>query len=72
MDVRHLDQRQLAERWRVSEAPLVLWRSEGIGPQFLKIHRRVLYRLTDIKLYEDRCLRASTAKASVERMRVIR
>lgn len=71
MEVRHLNQRQLAERWRVSEATLERWRSEGIGPQFLKIHGRVLYRLTDIESYEDRCLRASTAKASVERMRVI-
>jgi hypothetical protein len=42
MEVRHLDQRQLAERWLVSEATLERWRSEGIGPQFLKIHGRVL------------------------------
>jgi len=32
MNVVHLDQKQLAARWRISEATLERWRSEGIGP----------------------------------------
>jgi hypothetical protein len=48
MEVRHLNQRRLAERWNVSEATLERWRSEGIGPQFLKIRGRMFYRLIDI------------------------
>ena len=38
MQVIHLSQKELAERWRTSEATLEGWRSE-----------RVLYRLVDIE-----------------------
>jgi len=31
MEVLHMSQRQLANRWGVSEACLGRWRSEGIG-----------------------------------------
>lgn len=39
MEVVHLNQKQLATRWGVSEARLPRWRSEGIGPKFLKLLR---------------------------------
>lgn len=61
MNVKHLNQRQLAERWNLSEATLERWRSEGIGPAYLKLHGRVLYRLEDIEAYEARNLRKPTA-----------
>jgi hypothetical protein len=44
MQVIHLSQKELAERWRMSEATLERWRSDRIGPVFLKILGRVLYR----------------------------
>jgi len=62
VSVKHLNQRQLAERWGVSEATLERWRSEGIGPIFLKLHGRVLYRVEDIESYEAECLRKSTSE----------
>ena len=62
MSIKHFNQRQLADRWAVSEASLERWRSEGIGPVFLKIQGRVLYRLEDIEEYETQCLRKSTAE----------
>jgi DNA-binding transcriptional regulator YiaG len=37
MEVVHLNQKQLAARWSISEATLERWRSEGIGPKFLKL-----------------------------------
>ena len=37
MEIIHLNQRTLATRWDVSEATLERWRSEGIGPRFLKL-----------------------------------
>ena len=43
MEVVHLNQEQLAARWCISEAALERWRSEGIGPKFLKLCGRVLY-----------------------------
>ena len=60
MDVVHFNQKQLAARWSISEATLERWRSEGIGPKFLKLCGRVLYRLVDIEAYEESCLATST------------
>ena len=62
MSIKHLNQHQLAERWDISEASLERWRSEGIGPVFLKLQGRVLYRLEDIETYENDCLRKSTSE----------
>lgn len=62
MIVKHIKQRQLAERWGISEASLERWRSEGIGPVFLKLQGRVAYRIDDIESYEAECLRKSTSQ----------
>lgn len=37
MEVAHLDQKQLAACWSISEATLERWRSVGIGPKLLKL-----------------------------------
>ena len=42
IEVAHLNQKQLAARWSICEAFLECWRSEGIGPNFLKRCGRVL------------------------------
>ena len=60
MDIVHLNQKQLAARWNISEATLERWRSEGLGPKFLKLCGRVLYRQVDIEAYEESCLATST------------
>ena len=49
MEVAHLNQKQLAARWSISEATLERWRSEGLGPKFLKLCGRVLYLRVDIE-----------------------
>ena len=59
MQVIHLSQKELAERWRMSEATLERWRSDRIGPVFLKILGRVLYRLSDIEEFEVASLRGA-------------
>jgi len=56
VDTKHLGQKQLAARWSISEASLERWRSEGIGPKFLKLPGRVLYRQVDIEAFEESCL----------------
>lgn len=58
MEIRHLNQKQLAERWQVSEASLERWRSEKLGPDYLKLHGRVLYRQQDIEAFESHCLKS--------------
>ncbi len=65
MSVKHLNQRLLADRWDVSEATLERWRTEGIGPVFLKLQGRVLYRVEDIESFEAESLRKSTSERAV-------
>lgn len=62
MSIKHLNQRQLADRWDVSEATLERWRTEGIGPVFLKLQGRVLYRVEDVEAFEVDSLRKSTSE----------
>jgi len=64
MEVNHLNQKQLSTRWNVSEATLERWRCDGIGPKYLKMMSRVLYRLQDIEDFEIASLRDSTCKRS--------
>ena len=62
----HINQKQLAARWRISEASLERWRSEGIGPKFLKLCGRVLYRQVDTEAYEESCLATSTRTVAAQ------
>lgn len=43
---------ELARRWRVSVQTLANWRSRDAGPSFIKLGRRVLYRLAEIEAIE--------------------
>jgi hypothetical protein len=61
MEVVHLTQKQLAERWSIAEASLERWRTEGIGPTFLKLQGVVRYCIVDIEAYEATCLAESTS-----------
>ena len=56
MNLTHFKQKQLATLWGVSQATLEQWRSEGIGPKYLKLNGRVIYRKTDIETYEKSCI----------------
>lgn len=58
----YLTQAQLAERWQVAQSTLERWRSEGLGPIYMKILGRVRYRLSDITDFEEDSLRGSTSQ----------
>ncbi|MDA8390223.1 MAG: DNA-binding protein [Gammaproteobacteria bacterium] len=62
MEVIHINQKQLATRWGISETTLDRLRSEGIAPEFLKLCGRVLYRQIDIEAYEASCPATSTKR----------
>jgi predicted site-specific integrase-resolvase len=64
MSTRHLNQRELAERWGISARTLERWRWVGARPRFLKLGGRVVYRLEDIEAYEAEQLRDSTTARS--------
>ena len=67
MQIRHLNQKQLAQRWQVSEACLERWRHEKIGPDYLKLHGRILYRQQDIEAFKLRCLKTMQPQADSAR-----
>lgn len=48
----------------LSEASLERWRTEGIGPKFLKLPGRVIYRMVEIEAFEESCLATSTKTIS--------
>lgn len=49
---------QLMERWqgRIMEGTLANWRSQGKGPRHVKIGSKILYRLSDVKAFENESL----------------
>ena len=49
-----LDPPALVERWngQVKETTLSTWRSRGLGPAYVKVGGRVLYRLADVEAFE--------------------
>ncbi len=63
----HMNQKQLAEYWGISERTLERWRSIGWGPKFVKIGGRVLYRVEDILEYEVEHLADSTKSRSLHK-----
>lgn len=52
MNIKHLNQIELATRWNISVHTLERWRWQGQGPKFLKIGGMVRYRMEDIEGYE--------------------
>lgn len=47
-----LTEQMLAERWYCSTSRLQRWRAANIGPTYLKIGGKVLYRQEDVSAYE--------------------
>ena len=54
------NERQLAQRWKLSLKTLQRWRSEGIGPVFVKMRSSVFYPIGEIILFEHSRRRRST------------
>ena len=60
MSVTHLNQVELAARWKISPRTLERWRWTGEGPAFIKIGGRVVYAIADLQAWADRGARTST------------
>jgi hypothetical protein len=58
-DLKHLNQEQLARRWRISPRTLERWRWLKEGPPYLRIGGRVAYRLVDVEAFETANLKQS-------------
>lgn len=64
-DRRVLNETELAQRWGVSPKTLQRWRSEGRGPRYLKLSKRVGYPLEAVVDFEVSALHDSTSERSV-------
>ena len=53
MEIQHLSQKELADRWRISHFTLEKWRVKGLGPQYIKLGNRVVYRISEVEAYEQ-------------------
>lgn len=61
-DRRVLNENELAQRWGLSPKTLQRWRSEGRGPRYLKLSKRVSYPLESVIEFERGALHDSTAE----------
>jgi predicted DNA-binding transcriptional regulator AlpA len=57
-----LSESELAKHWGVSPKTLQRWRSEGRGPRYLKLSKRVVYPMVEIRAFESNALYASTSE----------
>ena len=48
-----IDQNQLADYLNVSPRTLENWRTNGIGPKYIKLGKLARYRLEDVNQYLD-------------------
>jgi len=55
----HLTIEQLAEREGVAVQTVYGWNSKGGGPRYIKVGKRVRYRMSDVLAWEESCLRQS-------------
>jgi predicted site-specific integrase-resolvase len=46
---------EVADRWKISPRTLERWRWLGIGPAYVRVGGRVIYRLDVIEAYERSC-----------------
>ena len=53
-----MSENELAQHWGVSPKTLQRWRSEGRGPRYLKLSKRVVYPLVEIRTFESNALYA--------------
>jgi len=62
MTENHFNKYSLAKRWSLTPRTVDRWRAEGLGPHYLKIGGRILYRLEDVLAYEKSHVRDGTVK----------
>lgn len=57
-----LTTKQLAKRWNMAPVTIQQWRVLSRGPKFYKIEKKVLYRLEEVRKYEQMLKMENTAQ----------
>ena len=55
-----MNENELATRWNISPKTLQRWRSEGRGPRYMKMSKRVVYPIDEVFDFESRALHSAT------------
>ncbi len=55
---------QLGRRWQLAPKTLEKWRCKGVGPKYVKVGSRILYRMADIQDFERQGLRVGNTAIS--------
>lgn len=50
-DIKYLTTKELSQRWKLNPNTIEHWRTNGFGPHFIKIGRKILYSLDSISFY---------------------
>lgn len=61
MDDDMLTTRDVSREYRLTESSLEKWRVAGVGPAYLKLSRRVMYRRSDVEQWLADNRRSSTS-----------
>lgn len=61
----HLNEQELATRWRISVKKLQADRLKGGGIPFIRLGRAIRYRYADVVAWEERNLHTSTTAAMI-------
>lgn len=60
-----LSTKALSGRWQVKAQTLQKWRSDNVGPKYIKIGGRVMYRIEDVIQYEqERYFHGTSSRAN--------
>ena len=51
-DTKYLTTKELSQRWKLNPNTIEHWRTNGFGPHFIKIGRKILYSLDSIIAFE--------------------
>jgi predicted site-specific integrase-resolvase len=63
----YMTDKELAALWGVKKNTLQKWRSQGIGPVYIKRVGRVIYRKSDIAEFErNNCFRGSGQRVEAD------
>lgn len=49
----YLTTKELSKRWKLNPNTIEHWRTQGFGPEFIRIGRKILYSLESIIAFEN-------------------
>ena len=50
----YLTTKELSQRWKINPNTIEHWRTNGFGPEFIRVGRKILYSLESILEFEQK------------------